>query len=155
MSEGGERRIALAAVAGAHGVKGEVRLKLFGDSADSLAAHEKLYVAGDERRVFRSFRYGALAEFFILDGRQYRSADAARVAGGGLATLDPFGYFIPFLRDQRFIDVIIKKGVLIVENRSRKDGVINCQDRAVAWHVYVASNVGMPPNQKISGPSEA
>ena len=58
-------------------------------------------------------------------------------------------------RGQRFIDVIIKKGVLIVENRSRKDGVINCQDRAVAWHVYVASNVGMPPNQEISGPSEA
>ena len=33
----GERRIALAAVAGAHGVKGEVRLKLFSDSVDSLA----------------------------------------------------------------------------------------------------------------------
>ena len=51
MSQSGERRIPLAAVAGAHGVKGEVRLKLFGDSADSLAAHEKLYVAGDERRL--------------------------------------------------------------------------------------------------------
>ena len=38
MSEGGERRIALAAVAGAHGVKGEVRLKLFSDSVESLVA---------------------------------------------------------------------------------------------------------------------
>jgi 16S rRNA processing protein RimM len=45
------RRIALAAVAGAHGVKGELRLKLFSDSAENLAAHEKLYVGGAERRL--------------------------------------------------------------------------------------------------------
>ena len=32
-----DTRIALAAVAGAHGVRGEVKLKLFGDSIDSLA----------------------------------------------------------------------------------------------------------------------
>ena len=51
MSEGGERRIALAAVAGAHGVKGEVRLKLFSDTAQSLAVHKKLYVGGVERRL--------------------------------------------------------------------------------------------------------
>ena len=51
MSDGGERRIALAAVAGAQGVKGEVRLKLFSDSVDSLAHHKKLYVGGAERRL--------------------------------------------------------------------------------------------------------
>jgi 16S rRNA processing protein RimM len=50
-SDRGERRIALAAVAGAHGVKGEVRLKLFSDSVDSLAAHKKLYVGDVERRL--------------------------------------------------------------------------------------------------------
>jgi len=44
-SDRGERRIALAAVAGAHGVKGEVRLKLFSDSVESLSRHKKLYVA--------------------------------------------------------------------------------------------------------------
>lgn len=48
---GGERRIALAAVAGAHGVKGEVRLKLFSDSVESLSRHQKLYVGGAERRL--------------------------------------------------------------------------------------------------------
>jgi 16S rRNA processing protein RimM len=47
----GERRIALAAVAGAHGVKGELRLKLFSASAGSLGAHAKLYVGGAERRL--------------------------------------------------------------------------------------------------------
>ena len=45
------KRIALAAVAGAHGVKGEVRLKLFADSADSLKAHKKLFVGGVERKL--------------------------------------------------------------------------------------------------------
>jgi 16S rRNA processing protein RimM len=44
-------RIALAAVAGAHGIRGEVRLKLFSDSVDSLSRHEKLYVGGAERRL--------------------------------------------------------------------------------------------------------
>jgi 16S rRNA processing protein RimM len=45
------KRIALAAIAGAHGVKGEVRLKLFSDSAASLASHAHLFVGGDERRL--------------------------------------------------------------------------------------------------------
>ena len=44
-------RIALAAVAGAHGIKGEVRLKLFADSVASLAAHDRLYVGGEPRRL--------------------------------------------------------------------------------------------------------
>ena len=48
---GGERRIALAAVAGAHGVKGEVRLKLFSDTVESLSRQQKLYVGGAERRL--------------------------------------------------------------------------------------------------------
>lgn len=46
-----ERKIALAAVAGAHGVKGELRLKLFSESVASLAAHEKIHVGGVERRL--------------------------------------------------------------------------------------------------------
>ena len=60
MSDGGERRIALAAVAGAHGVKGEVRLKLFSDSVDSLSAHKELYVGGAKRRLL-SVRDGKVA----------------------------------------------------------------------------------------------
>ena len=45
------KRVALAAVAGAHGVKGEVRLKLFSDSAANLARHENVYVGGALRRL--------------------------------------------------------------------------------------------------------
>ena len=46
-----DKRIALAAVAGAHGIKGEVRLKMFSDSVESLSRHKKLYVGGAERRL--------------------------------------------------------------------------------------------------------
>ena len=45
------KRIALAAVAGAHGVKGEVRLKLFAEGVDSLKAHRRLFVGGVERKL--------------------------------------------------------------------------------------------------------
>ena len=45
------KRLALAAVAGAHGIKGEVRLKLFAESADSLRSHARLFVGGTERKL--------------------------------------------------------------------------------------------------------
>ena len=42
------KRVALAAVAGAHGVKGELRLKLFADSVESLTRHSRLTIGGRE-----------------------------------------------------------------------------------------------------------
>ena len=48
-------------------------------------------VADDPRRIYRSFRYGSLAEFFVLDCRQYRSADLSRAGGGP----DPYGFLLP------------------------------------------------------------
>jgi 16S rRNA processing protein RimM len=42
----GDRRITLAAVAGAHGIRGEVRLKLFGDGVDSLKPFKAMDVSG-------------------------------------------------------------------------------------------------------------
>jgi 16S rRNA processing protein RimM len=81
----GERRIALAAVAGAHGVKGELRLKLFSDSADSLAAHEKLYVGGAERRLL-AIRDGGKTAVARFEGIADRSA--AEAARGSLVEVD-------------------------------------------------------------------
>ena len=46
-----DSRVALAAIAGAHGIKVEVRLKLFAESVDSLAAHERLFVGGKPMRL--------------------------------------------------------------------------------------------------------
>ena len=67
------RRIALAAIAGAHGVKGEVRLKLFSESVDSLAAHDRLYVGGVERRLL-AVRDGGKTAVARFEGIEDRSA---------------------------------------------------------------------------------
>ena len=80
-----ERRIALAAVAGAHGVKGELRLKLFSESAASLSAHQKLYVGGAERRLL-SVRDGGKAAVTRFDGIADRSA--AEALRGSLVEVD-------------------------------------------------------------------
>ncbi len=46
-----ELKVALAAVAGAHGVRGELRLKLFSSNLESLTHHKNLFVGGVERRL--------------------------------------------------------------------------------------------------------
>jgi 16S rRNA processing protein RimM len=75
-----EHRIALAAVAGAHGVKGEVRLKLFSDSVESLSRQRKLYVGGTERRLLavRDSGKAAVARFEGIGDRS--AAEALRGA---------------------------------------------------------------------------
>ena len=82
---GGERRIALAAVAGAHGVKGEVRLKLFSDSVESLSRYQKLHVGGAERRLLaiRDSGKTAVARFEGISDRS--DAEALR---GSLVEVD-------------------------------------------------------------------
>jgi 16S rRNA processing protein RimM len=80
-----ERRIALAAVAGAHGVRGEVRLKLFGDGVDSLAAHQTLYVGGVERRLL-SIRQAAKMAVAGFEGVADRAA--AESLRGSLVEID-------------------------------------------------------------------
>ncbi len=44
-------RITLAAVAGAHGIAGELRLKLFTESAKSLADHKTVFVNGKQMQL--------------------------------------------------------------------------------------------------------
>src|SRR5512132_3465824 len=79
------KRVALAAVAGAHGVKGEVRLKLFSDSAASLASHKKVYVGGVEHRLL-SVREGGKTAVARLEGIADRSA--AEALRGSLVEVD-------------------------------------------------------------------
>jgi len=80
-----ERRIALAAVAGAHGVKGELRLKLFSAGVESLSRHDKLHVGGVERRLL-SVRDGGKTAVATFEGVSERSAaDALR---GSLVEID-------------------------------------------------------------------
>ncbi len=69
-------QIALAAVAGAHGVKGELRLKLFTDSVDNLKRHDELFVGGIKRKLVsvRAASAGAVAR---VEGIEDRSAAEA------------------------------------------------------------------------------
>ena len=81
-----ERKVALAAVAGAHGVKGEVRLKLFAEGVDSLARHPALSVGGRELKL-ESIRdgggRGAVARFAGIADRT-----AAEALRGSLVEVD-------------------------------------------------------------------
>jgi 16S rRNA processing protein RimM len=76
VTSGGERRIALAAVAGAHGVKGELRLKLFSESVESLSRQQMLYIGGAERRLLHLRDAGKVA-VARLEGVSDRSAAEA------------------------------------------------------------------------------
>jgi 16S rRNA processing protein RimM len=81
----GERRIALAAVAGAHGVKGELRLKLFSENVNSISAHEKLYLGGAERCLL-SIRDAGKTAVARFEGVADRSA--AEALRGSLVEVD-------------------------------------------------------------------
>ena len=67
------KRVALAAVAGAHGVKGELRLKLFADSIESLARHSRLYVGGRELAL-RDIKDGGKTAIARFEGISDRTA---------------------------------------------------------------------------------
>jgi 16S rRNA processing protein RimM len=85
-----DKLIALAAVAGAHGVKGEVRLKLFSESADSLKRHERLHVGGAELRLL-SVREGKMpvARFEGIDDRSAAEALRGQLVEVDRAALPP------------------------------------------------------------------
>jgi 16S rRNA processing protein RimM len=118
MSDGGERRVALAAVAGAHGVKGELRLKLFSESAESLARHEKLFVGGVERRLLavRDGGKTAVARFEGVGGRS--EAEALR---GSLVEVERSA--LPPLEDGEYYhaDLI---GLAAVDREGRALGIV-------------------------------
>jgi 16S rRNA processing protein RimM len=61
----GDKPVVLGAISGAHGVKGEVRLKLFGEGVDSLKRHKQVDV----------------------DGRPFALADVRVISGGAIARL--------------------------------------------------------------------
>jgi 16S rRNA processing protein RimM len=79
------KRVALAAVAGAHGVKGELRLKLFSDSIDSLARHSRLYVGGRDYAL-RDIKDGGKSAIARFEGISDRTA--AEALRGELVEID-------------------------------------------------------------------
>ncbi len=66
--------VSLAAITGAHGVAGEVRLKLFGEGVEALSAH-KSFIAGEEghaltlKKIRSDNKGGAIARFAEISYR--------------------------------------------------------------------------------------
>ena len=85
------KRVALAAVTGAHGVKGEVRLKLFAESVESLARHSSVFVGGVERGLLevRAAAKVAVARFEGVGDRTAAEALRGSLIEVDRATLPP------------------------------------------------------------------
>nr|WP_223181150.1 ribosome maturation factor RimM [Sphingopyxis sp. LK2115] len=88
----------MAAIAGAHGVRGEVRLKLFGEGAEALRAFS-VFDAGGRKLTLKSVRpanQGAVATFAEIADRS--AAEALRgtlltVPRAALPPLEPGEYY--------------------------------------------------------------
>ena len=97
MSPATEKRVALAAVAGAHGVRGEVKLKLFGDSIDSLARQPSLTVGG-KPMLLKDVRAGNKTAIARFEG--VASREAAEALRGSLVEIDRVA--LPSLADGEY-----------------------------------------------------
>lgn len=87
------RPVTLAAIAGAHGVRGEVRLKLFGEGADSLRAFS-VFSAGDRSLTLKSIRpanQGAVASFAEVTDRSAAEALRGTLLTVARSALPPLG----------------------------------------------------------------
>ncbi|ALH81884.1 ribosome maturation factor RimM [Sphingopyxis macrogoltabida] len=87
------RPVTLAAIAGAHGVRGEVRLKLFGEGAEALRAFSVLN-AGERRLTLKSVRpanQGAVATFAEVTDRSAAEALRGTVLTVPRSALPPLG----------------------------------------------------------------
>lgn len=93
-----DRPVTLAAIIGAHGVAGELRLKLFGDGPESLKLYKTMQ-AGDRALTLKSIRpgpNGAVARFAEVNDRN--TAEALRgteltVPRSALPPLEPGEYY--------------------------------------------------------------
>lgn len=88
-----DRPVTLAAIIGAHGVTGEVRLKLFGDGVDSLRAYKSFDAAG-RTLTLKSVRpgpNGAVARFAEITDRNGAEAMRATALTVPRSALPPLG----------------------------------------------------------------
>ncbi|HMJ92481.1 MAG TPA: ribosome maturation factor RimM [Allosphingosinicella sp.] len=86
-------QVALAAVAGAHGVGGEVRLKLFAEGVESLKRHRSV-LAGDRRLTLASVKpggVGAIARFAEVTDRNQAESLRGKLLTVPRSALPPLG----------------------------------------------------------------
>jgi 16S rRNA processing protein RimM len=88
-----EPQVTLAAIAGAHGISGEVRLKLFAEGLDSLKRH-KSFLAGDRPLTLKSVKpgsAGAIASFAEISDRAAAEALRGTLLTVPRSALPPLG----------------------------------------------------------------
>ena len=88
-----DNQVALAAFAGAHGISGEVRLKIFAESLDSLKRHEVLQAA-DRALTLKSVKPGgggAIARFAEIADRAAAEALRGTLLTVPRSALPPLG----------------------------------------------------------------
>src|SRR3546814_193497 len=88
-----DRPVTLAAIAGAHGVRGEVRLKLFGEGVQGLRAFSA-FDAGGRKLTLKSLRpanQGAVAQFAEITDRSAAEALRGTVLTVPRSALPPLG----------------------------------------------------------------
>jgi 16S rRNA processing protein RimM len=120
-------RITLAAIAGAHGVTGEVRLKLFAESLDSLKRH-KAFEAGGRALTLKALRdgpNGPIARFAEVIDRNTAEALRGTTLSVERSALPPLGPGEYYYADLIGLEVVSDKGpvgrVTAVENYGAGD----------------------------------
>lgn len=88
-----DARVTLAAIAGAHGVTGEVRLKLFAEGLDSLKRHKSFDAAGRALTLqsLKPGKPGAIARFAEVTTREAAEALRGTPLTVPRAALPPLG----------------------------------------------------------------
>jgi len=88
-----DNQVTLAAIAGAHGIGGEVRLKLFAEGVESLKRHKK-FTAGDRPLTLTSVMpgsIGAIARFAEIGDRAAAEALRGTLLTVPRSALPPLG----------------------------------------------------------------
>ena len=78
-------RITLAAVSGAHGIRGELRLKLFADGPATIASQRSLWIGGT---AFKLEAVGGTAKAVTIRVAGVRDRSAAEALRGSLVEID-------------------------------------------------------------------
>jgi 16S rRNA processing protein RimM len=83
--------VELAAISGAHGITGEVRLKLFAESVDSIKAHKSFNAGALTLQSIRPHKGEALARFTEITDRNGAEALRGTVLSVPREALPPLG----------------------------------------------------------------
>ena len=126
----GDRQVTLAVVTGAHGIRGEVRLKLFANDVDSVGRHRLFEADGRQLNLtsIRADKGGAIARFREVTDRS--AAEALRgtmlsVSRDALPPLDDGEYYHADLLGLRCVSTTGEElgDVVAVENYGASDVV--------------------------------